>query len=163
MQCPKCKSSQNKKNGFRRGKQSYKCKDCGCQYVENPISRGYTSQVKQICLKMYLNGMGFRAIARVREIDHSTIINWVRQEGEALPDEPSWGRNSWNYRDRRTPDFCWSEKEQILDLDSGKSLESRNYLMEYWRPLSSDVWTNLADNKVLGKFLVCHWWLLSLS
>ncbi len=52
MQCPKCKSSQNKKNGFRRGKQSYKCKDCGCQYVENPISRGYTSQVKQICLKM---------------------------------------------------------------------------------------------------------------
>ena len=38
---------------------------------------------------MYLNGMGFRAIARVTEIDHSTIINWVRQEGEALPDEPS--------------------------------------------------------------------------
>ena len=89
MHCPQCKSSQNKKNGLRRGKQSYKCKDCGCQYVENPISRGYPIEVKQLCLKMYLNGMGFRAYARVTDIDHTTIINWVREKGEALPEEVS--------------------------------------------------------------------------
>ena len=88
MNCPKCKSSQKKKNGFRRGKQSYKCKNCGCQYVENPISRAYPLAVKQLCLKMYLNGMGFRAIARVTEIDHTTIINWVEEAGESLSDEP---------------------------------------------------------------------------
>jgi transposase-like protein len=45
------------------GKQSYKCKDCGCQYVENPVARKYPVEVKQLCLKMYLNGMGFREIA----------------------------------------------------------------------------------------------------
>ena len=88
MHCPKCKSSQKKKNGFRRGKQSYKCKNCGCQYVENPQPRGYSNEVKQLCLKMYLNGMGFRAIARVTEIDHTTIINWVEEAGESLSDEP---------------------------------------------------------------------------
>ena len=88
MQCPKCKSSHNKKNGFRRGKQSYKCKDCGYQFVENPISRKYTPEVRQICLKMYLNGLGFRARARVTEIDHTTIINWVKEEGESLPEAP---------------------------------------------------------------------------
>lgn len=87
MQCPQCKSFHNKKNGFRRGKQSYKCKDCGCQYVENPVSRKYSVEIKQLCLKMYLNGMGFRAIARVTEIDHTTIINWVREQGETLSDE----------------------------------------------------------------------------
>ena len=92
--CPKCKSSQNKKNGFRRKKQSYRCKNCGCQYVENPKPRAYPNEVKQLCLKMYLNGMGFRAIARVTEIDHATIINWVREQrtcphvGEKLSDEP---------------------------------------------------------------------------
>ena len=37
---------------------------------------------------MYLNGMGFRAFARVTEIDHTTIINWVEEAGESLPDEP---------------------------------------------------------------------------
>ena len=88
MECPKCKSSQHKKNGLRRGKQSYRCKDCGYQFVENPIARGYSVEIKELCLKMYLNGMGFRAIARVTEIDHGTIINWVREKGEKLSDEP---------------------------------------------------------------------------
>ena len=91
MHCPKCKSSQSKKNGFRRGKQSYRCKNCGCQYVENPQPKGYSLEVKQLCLKMYLNGMGFRAISRVTEIDHTTIINWVEEAGESLSDEPHKG------------------------------------------------------------------------
>ncbi len=36
---------------------------------------------------MYLNGMGFRGIARVTDIDHTTIINWVEEAGESLSDE----------------------------------------------------------------------------
>ena len=32
--------------------------------------------------------MGFRAIARVTEIDHTTIINWVEEAKESLSDEP---------------------------------------------------------------------------
>ena len=88
MDCPKCKSSRQKKNGFRRGKQSYKCKSCGCQYVENPSQRGYSLEVKQLCIKMYLNGMGIRGIARVTDIHHSTILNWIQQAGQSLSDEP---------------------------------------------------------------------------
>lgn len=38
---------------------------------------------------MYLNGMGFRAIERVTGVNHNTIINWVRQVGNALPDAPA--------------------------------------------------------------------------
>jgi transposase-like protein len=65
MYCPQCpkgladalanplgsrrKSFQNQKNGFRRGKQGYRCKDCGCQYVENPQTRAYSNEVKQLC------------------------------------------------------------------------------------------------------------------
>jgi insertion element IS1 protein InsB len=88
MHCPQCNSSENKKNGFRRGKQSYQCKNCSYQYVETPKARGYPVEVKKLCLKMYLNGMGFRAIARVTQIDHTTIINWVREEAKKLPNEP---------------------------------------------------------------------------
>ena len=35
---------------------------------------------------MYLNGMGFRAIERVMGVQHTTVIDWVRQKGEKLPD-----------------------------------------------------------------------------
>ncbi|AKG22194.1 TetR/AcrR family transcriptional regulator [Calothrix sp. 336/3] len=35
MKCPHCQSQKLSKNGYRRGKQCYICKDCGKQFVEN--------------------------------------------------------------------------------------------------------------------------------
>lgn len=32
--------------------------------------------------------MGFRAIERCTGVNHNTVINWVRQRGEQLPDAP---------------------------------------------------------------------------
>jgi hypothetical protein len=43
-------------------------------------------EVKREGLKMYVNGLGFRAIERVKNVHHTTIINWVKQVGELLPD-----------------------------------------------------------------------------
>lgn len=34
---------------------------------------------------MYLNGMGFRGIERVTGVHHTSIINWVKQVGDLLP------------------------------------------------------------------------------
>ncbi len=36
MICSHCRSKNLSKNGYRRGKQCYRCKDCGKQFVENP-------------------------------------------------------------------------------------------------------------------------------
>ena len=35
---------------------------------------------------MYVNGMGFRAIEIVKGVHHTTIITWVKEVGELLPD-----------------------------------------------------------------------------
>jgi hypothetical protein len=35
---------------------------------------------------MPVNGMGFRAIERVKNVHHTTIINGVKQVGKLLPD-----------------------------------------------------------------------------
>lgn len=35
---------------------------------------------------MYVNGMGFRGIERVKGVHHTTIIHWVKQVGGQLPD-----------------------------------------------------------------------------
>ncbi|WP_442936004.1 IS1/IS1595 family N-terminal zinc-binding domain-containing protein [Nostoc sp.] len=35
MQCPGCYSTQTFKNGFRKGRQCYKCKQCGRQFLES--------------------------------------------------------------------------------------------------------------------------------
>lgn len=87
IECPECKSVRINKNGCKRGKQNYICVECGRQFIENYESpRGYAQEIKQECLTMYVNGMGFRAIERVKGIHNTTIMDWVKQVGELLPD-----------------------------------------------------------------------------
>ena len=88
MKCPKCSSSKISKNGYRRGKQCFRCRECGRQFVLNPKQQPYPPEAKQLCLKMYLNGMGLRGIQRVTEIHHTTIMNSIKDAGLKLPDAP---------------------------------------------------------------------------
>ena len=86
MECPECKSSHVNKNGHKRGKRNYICVDCGRQFIDCYQSRGYAQEIKRECLSMYVNGMGFRAIERIKGVHHTSIINWVKQVGELLPE-----------------------------------------------------------------------------
>lgn len=87
MQCLHCQSKQTVKNGGRNGIQSYLCRSCGRQFRETHTPQGYSPEVKEHCLKLYLNGMGFRAIERATGVNHNTVINWVKQANQALPEE----------------------------------------------------------------------------
>jgi transposase-like protein len=87
MECPECKSIHVRKNGKNRGKQNHICVNCGRQFIQDYAQgSGYRGEVKAFCLRMYVNGMGFRGVERVTGVHHTTVINWVRQVGENLPD-----------------------------------------------------------------------------
>ena len=75
--CPKCGRTEKVKNGFMRGKQRYKCKNCGCNYTGG--RNGYPEHVKQKAIKYYLEGNGFRRIERLMHVSHVSVINWVKQ------------------------------------------------------------------------------------
>ncbi len=87
MQCPECQSGHIRKNGKnRQGKQNYICADCHRQFIDSyEAHRGYSDDFKRECLKMYVNGMGFRGIQRVKEVHHTTVINWVSPTWRAAP------------------------------------------------------------------------------
>lgn len=86
MQCPECSSTYIRKNGHRKGKQNHICGDCQRQFIDDyQPTRGYSDEVRRECLKMYVNGMGFRGIERVKGVHHTTVIHWVKQVGELLP------------------------------------------------------------------------------
>ena len=87
MHCPDCDSTAISKNGRQRGKQNYLCKACYRQFIEiyDPPA-GYGDAFKRECLKLYVNGMGFRAIERVKGVHHTTVITWVKEIGSLLPD-----------------------------------------------------------------------------
>ncbi len=62
---------------MRRGKQNHLCVDCGRQFSDD---------VRRIYLRTYLNGNGVRAIERVPGVHHTTVITWVKETVELLPD-----------------------------------------------------------------------------
>lgn len=87
MQCPECTSTHIRKNGKKRGKQNHICVNCGRQFVDPYESpKGYSDDIKRECLKMDVNGSGFRAIERVKGVHHTTVIHWLKQVGHNLPD-----------------------------------------------------------------------------
>ncbi len=88
MNCLHCASTKTSKNGHRRSKQCYICRDCGRQFLEIYDSIGYRDSTKEHCLTLYVNGMGFRAIERATGVNHNTVINWVKQAASNLPDAP---------------------------------------------------------------------------
>lgn len=87
MQCPECGGTHIRKNGKKKGKQNHICVHCGRQFIDHyDPPRGYSDEVKRECLTMYVNQSGFRAIERVKGVHHTTVITWVKQVGELLPD-----------------------------------------------------------------------------
>lgn len=86
MKCPECGGEHIRKNGHRQHKQNYICVGCGRQFLTEYEPKGYSDDVKRLCLKMDVNGMGVRSIGRVTDIAHTTILNWIEQSGALLPE-----------------------------------------------------------------------------
>lgn len=68
MACSKCGDEKMIKNGIVRGLQRYQCKRCGYNYTVAHKSTAFSAHVKQQGLNMYLEGAGFRAIARILQV-----------------------------------------------------------------------------------------------
>lgn len=83
MKCPKCGKEHYTKNGIQKGKQRYKCKECGCNYTKS-FKQGYPIEIKRKAIKYYLDGMCFRRIERLLVVSHVSVIYWVRDLAKKL-------------------------------------------------------------------------------
>src|SRR5258708_6135990 len=83
MHCPKCEKDNKVKAGFTKGKQRYKCNDCGCFFTRS-TSKGEPIEKKRQAVQLYLEGLGFRAIGRFLRVSHVAVQNWVAQAAEHL-------------------------------------------------------------------------------
>lgn len=84
MNCPKCTSNKKVKSGIVKGKQRYKCNDCGCNYTVEIKSTAKPKSMKKDALHLYLEGLGFRSIGRFLGVSNVAILNWIRSFGEEV-------------------------------------------------------------------------------
>lgn len=88
MTCPTCGSHDISKNGTtRRGKQNYKCRDCGRQFVENPQWKPREKDSTAMIDRLLLEKIPLAGIARVLKVSESWLQGYVNQYYEEVPRE----------------------------------------------------------------------------
>jgi transposase-like protein len=68
MDCPRCGSLNYRKNGFVNSRQRYECKEFRYSYTVAKKSNVKSAETKRMALKLYLEGLGFRAIGCLLKI-----------------------------------------------------------------------------------------------
>ena len=75
MKCRVCGSDKNAKWGFRKGKQCFKCKECGFQFTRSDDRRSEKDFHRAVA--MYCAGLSFRTIGSLLSYHHTTILRWI--------------------------------------------------------------------------------------
>jgi insertion element IS1 protein InsB len=74
------------KNGTtRRGKQNYKCRDCGRQFVENPQWQPIDPDSKAMIDRLLLERVPLAGIARVMQLSEDWLQRYVNRYYQAVP------------------------------------------------------------------------------
>ena len=78
MTCPTCGSHDISKNGTtRRGKQNYKCRDCGRQFVEDPQWKPKDKDTLNLVNLLLLEKIPLAGIARVTQVSDGWLQEYV--------------------------------------------------------------------------------------
>jgi len=79
IHCPHCQDVERQvKAGFTHtNNQRYQCQLCRRQYTPAPRPLGYDDKTKEMALKLYLEGNGFRRIGRLLSVNHQSVVNWI--------------------------------------------------------------------------------------
>ncbi len=85
--CPSCGETtrQHRAGTNPSGTARRECQHCGRTYTPEPKTHGYELEMHRQALKLYVDGMNFRRIARHLSVNHQTVINWVNQAAANLP------------------------------------------------------------------------------
>jgi transposase-like protein len=88
--CPHCQQStrQVKVGHTKAGSQRFQCQHCRRRYTPEPKAQGYPDSVRQQAIRLYVDGMNLRRIARHLGVVHQTVANWIATHAAILPDTP---------------------------------------------------------------------------
>jgi transposase-like protein len=82
MKCPYCQDWDDVIKSGRNpsGSQIYKCKTCRRKFTPDPLYHGYSDQVRQRAINLYMKGKSLRQISRALDVSHQTVANWINAE-----------------------------------------------------------------------------------
>ena len=78
--CPGCHSPMRPRKWGRThsGSQRLRCPACLAVYNAAPRRHGYPDALRQQAVRMYVDGLNLRRVARLLGVNHQSVANWVR-------------------------------------------------------------------------------------
>lgn len=61
---------------------------CFSRYTPKPTLQGYPEETRLQAVRMYVDGMNLRRIARQLGVNHQSVANWVKAYTAQLPSAP---------------------------------------------------------------------------
>ncbi|NBD14582.1 MAG: hypothetical protein GVY04_00100 [Cyanobacteria bacterium] len=84
--CPKCQSQQVVKNGhIHNGKQRFKCRECGRQFVENPTNVVITAETRELIERLLWERISLAGMARVAQVSEKWRQDYVNPKYAQVP------------------------------------------------------------------------------
>lgn len=126
ISCQKCKSNQYVKNGYVRGKQRYRCNDCGYNFVASDDRLKHDNKTKNLAIRMYLNNTGFRRISEILEVPLTTVFSWIKLAGKIVDEMVKERQETVDKIEILEMDELWTfvKKNQDAIEKQGKPLEN---------------------------------------
>ena len=86
LNCPNCSSKRITKNGhIHNGKQRFKCRDCGRQFIENPTKLMIEQEKRELIDRLLLERISLAGIARVAQVSQRWLQTYVNQKYAQVP------------------------------------------------------------------------------
>ena len=87
--CKKCGSEKFIKNGFVRGLQRYRCRECRCNFTYTK-RRGIHPALRALSIVLYgMCGVSMYKIAKLLGVSDVAVLKWIRKEANLIEEVPS--------------------------------------------------------------------------
>jgi transposase-like protein len=84
--CPLCTSAQTVKNGrIHNGKQRFKCRDCGRQFIEQPTKKVIDLATRELIDRLLLERISLAGIARAVQVSEQWLQTYVNEKYAKVP------------------------------------------------------------------------------
>mgnify|MGYP005615431223 CR=1 FL=1 len=109
--CKKCGSEKFIKNGFVRGLQRYRCRECRCNFTYTK-RRGIHPALRALSIVLYgMCGVSMYKIAKLLGVSDVAVLKWIRKEENLIEEALSHAESKIALIDKNVA-FCeWKKKK----------------------------------------------------
>ncbi len=129
--CLKCGFHGVTKNGLVGGEQRWKCKKCAYQFTRTE-PRGRPLWQKSLVVFLYSQGVSMHAIAKIFQVQPSTVFKWIRAYGNNKNHKTAGDvslmeltdmRSHLNQKGKRAPTLCIAIHDKTFKESIGIAIQ----------------------------------------